>query len=364
PTVPYVWPAVGSTLQFYKDPKLFAMTSTLNHGRSFRAHLHGRLTTVVGAKNAADVLRNPNMSFLASKFKYIGPNFLFPTKSIIFPKAIIAEIVKKHLTPNLDIYGPRSYKKVSYDYSYVAENLLPFVRDMVSRSNATAFIGPAASQREDLIHTFKTCANEIAVEQKPSLVRLIFPFINSLYIRLLRPQSTKIAQHKQNIRNAIVAELDNKNKMKELGLESEEKYLIDYVLETYPYEVNDDYIDSLTYVITMFIFVGIHTTAEAANQVLYRLMLHNEYIEELLQEQEDIFSGQPDAEFVPALSKKMVKLDSFIREVLRCRSDSLGLLHKHIGTDDLELSPGVVIHPGTNVFNICTPPQNLKYFSI
>jgi hypothetical protein len=67
--------------------------------------------------------------------------------------------------------------------SYVADDLMPFVRDMIARANATSLLGSDASEREDLIYTFKSCVDEISQEQKPSLARLIFPFVNSAYLR-------------------------------------------------------------------------------------------------------------------------------------------------------------------------------------
>jgi hypothetical protein len=63
---------LGSTLEFHKNPIQFAKNSTLNYGRSFRAHLNGRLVTIVGTKSAAEVFKHPDFSFGKSKLKVIG----------------------------------------------------------------------------------------------------------------------------------------------------------------------------------------------------------------------------------------------------------------------------------------------------
>jgi hypothetical protein len=114
--------------------------------------------------------------------------------------------------------------------------------------------------------------------------------------------------------------------------------------------MNDAYIESLVFTVLMFLFLGVHSTSNAVFDILKQLVLYNEYIDELRQEQEEIFADQPDAEFVHALSKKMVKLDSFIREASRFRMMSLGFAHTYIGKEDAHLSAGEVIRPGIDVF--------------
>jgi hypothetical protein len=37
---------------------------------------------------------------------------MFPKTKMVLPHNILKEIVQKHMTPNIDIYGPRSNKKV------------------------------------------------------------------------------------------------------------------------------------------------------------------------------------------------------------------------------------------------------------
>jgi cytochrome P450 len=114
--------------------------------------------------------------------------------------------------------------------------------------------------------------------------------------------------------------------------------------------MNDAYIESLVFAVLMIVFFGVHTTSNAAFDVLSRLVLHNEYIDELRQEQEEIYAEQPDAEFVHALSKKMVKLDSFIRESSRFRMTSLSLPHTYVGKEEVHLPAGEVIQPGIGGF--------------
>ncbi|RUP51805.1 cytochrome P450 [Jimgerdemannia flammicorona] len=70
------------------------------------------------------------------------------------------------------------------------------------------------------------------------------------------------------------------------------------------------------------IFVSIHTTTQNASLVLYALADYEEYVQELLDEQKAVLAEEEAEEkgvefgFSPDALKKMVKLDSFLRESL------------------------------------------------
>lgn len=88
----------------------------------------------------------------------------------------------------------------------------------------------------------------------------------------------------------------------------------------------------------------------AATQVIYQLIKHPEYIEELLQEQKDIIGDKDTSSYTPAAYRQMVKLDSFIRETMRTRNTGIGLPHKNITQNDIVLKSGAIIHPGESVY--------------
>lgn len=67
PLVPYRFPFIGSTFSYYKNPVQFVKINTEKFGSVFRMHLHGAVTTVVGAKDAPEVFNNPHLNFVASQ---------------------------------------------------------------------------------------------------------------------------------------------------------------------------------------------------------------------------------------------------------------------------------------------------------
>lgn len=74
PMIPYKYPFVGSTFEYYANPLKLAKFYTEKWGSTFRMHLHGDLITVVGAKDAPNVFNHSQLSFLASKNRVIVPH--------------------------------------------------------------------------------------------------------------------------------------------------------------------------------------------------------------------------------------------------------------------------------------------------
>lgn len=115
-----------------------------------------------------------------------------------------------------------------------------------------------------------------------------------------------------------------------------------------PYE---DYVINWTF---LLVFASIHTTTENTTMVLYWLMKYPQYIDELLEEQKAAIESEGTKGQDPELSfdviKKLVKLDSFVREVFRQRTVGLSLQHKNVSKHDIELSNGIIIPSGEHIY--------------
>lgn len=121
--------------------------------------------------------------------------------------------------------------------------------------------------------------------------------------------------------------------------------LLQYLLDEYPHKIDDDHLETLTSVILVLIFVGVHTTTDAITYVIYCLVKYPEYVEELLMEQkEEGIKGV----YTIDMYRRMVKLDSFIREALRIRMAGIGLPHTNISGHDIKLKSGATVKAGNN----------------
>ncbi|KAG2224162.1 hypothetical protein INT45_000177, partial [Circinella minor] len=129
------------------------------------------------------------------------------------------------------------------------------------------------------------------------------------------------------------------------------------MLENYPPPAtyNSDIYTYYSHWMIGLIFAAVHTTSEHGTMILYRLLKHPEIINELIEEQKQVFkdnfnscNGDYDDITTESL-KKLVKLDSVCRETLRVKNDFLTLPHANISNKHIVLSNGVAIPPGQDV---------------
>jgi cytochrome P450 len=135
------------------------------------------------------------------------------------------------------------------------------------------------------------------------------------------------------------------------------KDILGYLLKAHPHEIDDDHLESLTTIFLITVFVAVHTTSEALTYIMYCLVKYPEYIPELRQEQEEAIiaedaanDSENDVVYTPAIYRRLIKLDSFIRECMRTRMTIIGLAHTNISEDDIVLKSGAIVKPGHEVF--------------
>ncbi|KAL0136700.1 cytochrome P450 CYP5213 [Mucor lusitanicus] len=353
PIIPYKYPFVGSTFEYYTNPLKLAKFYTEKWGPTFRMHLHGDLVTVVGANDAPEVFNNPQLSFLASNSRFFNSALFNGSGEFTLPDRSVINAIMKHLTPNLDYYSPRAFQQFLQEVDdkaledlFTLHNLRPFFRRFVAKYSASAFVGTRMCQDENLISAFEHAVADIGTEFRPGPLQVIFPRLNSIYTNYFFPKSGAIKKHRALIKTALSKEI-----AKRLSEESQEDYVydknekkdvLDYLLKTHPHEMNDDHLETLTTVILILIFVGVHTTSEALTY------LREEQAGVLLDE--GVADQKQDVIYTPAMYRQMVKLDSFIRECLRTRMVGFGLAHTNIGEEDIVLKSGATVKPGHEIF--------------
>ena len=128
------------------------------------------------------------------------------------------------------------------------------------------------------------------------------------------------------------------------------------IIESYP-PVADCKTDKYTYFahwMIVLVFASVFTTTEHATIVLYRILQHPEVIDELIEEQKEIYghdiilnkNNNSEEIFTADSIKKLIKLDSVCRESLRTKNEYFQLPHTNSSKQNITLSNGVVIPPG------------------
>ncbi|KAI9250128.1 cytochrome P450 [Phascolomyces articulosus] len=106
---------------------------------------------------------------------------------------------------------------------------------------------------------------------------------------------------------------------------------------------------------TCLFFPSVPTIANLISAVFHRLLQHPEIIEELINEQNEVF-GDPHYSnrggggcFTIESARKLVKLDSVCRESFRTNKEFTASDRTNVGSESVILSNGVIIPPGQDV---------------
>lgn len=130
----------------------------------------------------------------------------------------------------------------------------------------------------------------------------------------------------------------------------QEQDVMNYIIETHLLDQDDTIvINSISNWFVVMSFLSVLTTSGALASVLEHLAKYPEYVNELLEEQNQVIP-QDQMGVTSAEQKKLIKLDSFIREVFRITTKNFGHPHTNIGKQDVVLSNGTVVHPGDEIY--------------
>ncbi|KAG0251798.1 hypothetical protein BG011_007371 [Mortierella polycephala] len=124
--------------------------------------------------------------------------------------------------------------------------------------------------------------------------------------------------------------------------------------------------------IMILVLVSVHTTSDTSTNLLYYLGAFPQHMQKLYEEQCEVLDliqqerelqrqelcqrGEPipddldpsrDRDLSAAAIKKMVHMDSFVREIFRLRTERLSLVHQ--ARKNISLSSGTIITKGSNV---------------
>ncbi|KAI8330781.1 cytochrome P450 [Chlamydoabsidia padenii] len=369
PTVPYVMPVLGSTLDNNRDKLKFAKETAEKYGPVYRAHLYGKIVTIVGAGHAEEVFRHPDMSFHVSQRKKFDMTLFFDSYPFELPKSSVIDSIVRELNPRLKHYSPRAYMEfekvmaamLGEKESVVLSNLSPVIVSCISHSCLSVFLGTSASQDASLTTTFTKMFQDLSDEFSLSIWHQVFPWFHQTYMRWYYPSMGSMKKHRSTIKEVIEKELDRR-----LSNEIQVDDLLQYVLKMHPMKNDDVTIESLTSYIQIMFFVGVLTTVGSTIAIINIIAKDASIIKALREEQEKALNDEIETQGlgdttaidrnafliknVTHIYKRLAKLDSLIREFFRYGVRELGHSHTNVGTENIVLKSGAIIRPGEEVF--------------
>ncbi|RUS20931.1 cytochrome P450 [Endogone sp. FLAS-F59071] len=384
PLVPYVFPIIGSSLEYNKDPKGFIRKATEKYGSTFRIYLNGRVQTIVGKDHVRSVTLVDEFSFTEAIKDVFDLDAMFGNNS-----GNTHAIVTKHITPNLKFFTPRVVQKLAeYEKLWLGDKQGPItldnpsqmIQDMVANASMwlqyffTLLSGSGSCdnklfhctelcKNKEFVHTAKTLTTDIGKVFSAKGILFMVPMLSKLY-QILRFRFTNpTSRHLEVICKTIGPEVERRvREAREEAWDRPQDVLQSMIEEIPPTTPMSTMIRMIGNEMINLLFASIHTTTSNSLSMLYAIADHEEYVDELLEEQEAVLAEEENeeaeeenedtgegAKFNMRAIKNMTKLDSFLREVFRLSEPAAILTHKNIHSEGVILPDGHVVAKGEHV---------------
>ncbi|KAF9963473.1 hypothetical protein BGZ70_007392 [Mortierella alpina] len=376
--------------EYTEDPDLFLSTCEECYGPVFNLYLYNQFITMVSGPLAREVFMTENMNFgdAADDTSGIHSFTASITKSKrAFNDPAIHEMIRDIITPNLALFTPRIVQGMLTmvdkefdidDRKLIADPLFIF-QEMIASAMANVFMGSEIAKNRNVLDSFIHCMSSFTDFLAKGPQKSVW--------RTLRARTTygllsPLQQHVQVLVDAATPVVQERRRQEAEALEKGLEYdrpldTLQGLLDNFDKYGLKDLEDVCGHILVM-VLVSVHTTSDSSTYLSYYLAAYPEYIEPLFQEQltvlnqisqereeqrqEKLKSGeiasvkdfegtaldpQHDRDLTSAALKRMVRMDSFLREFFRFRAQKVSLAH--MARKDVLLSNGITIRKGRKV---------------
>ncbi|CAB4421806.1 unnamed protein product [Rhizophagus irregularis] len=355
PLVPYKYPIIGHTFEYYKDVPGFLKKCREEYGEIFSLYIWGSVQTYVGNEGCNEVFkRNQDFDFQEA-FSDIFPvdNFLnrpqhFFKPVIDFTKEFYQdvgrfnELVQNKITEALN--------ELIVDGKLV-QPILPTLQQVVAKPTAATIVGKEVCNDKELLNTFAHITSELGPWLSfPPLLNFIYNGLHKRYILYkFRYTNNPIKTHRKVIISKITPVIKKRiADQKEFGNSWERPDdIMQELMEKSKRDHENVDIGWVADFIMCFIFGSVHNTSQTLAQCLFDYINNPEYHKDLIEEAERIHS-----EYKVLSSEamnKMEKLDNFVKETLRLNRHDVSLSHKTIAEEftfanGYQIPKGRIVH--------------------
>uniref|UniRef100_U9V1D7 Cytochrome P450 n=1 Tax=Rhizophagus irregularis (strain DAOM 181602 / DAOM 197198 / MUCL 43194) TaxID=747089 RepID=U9V1D7_RHIID len=364
PLVPYKYPIIGHTNDFYKDNKNFIKKCHAEYGEIFSLYLFGKVQTFVGKELFPEVFRNHNDFCFneAGRENFPLENFLNRPNEFT---DTLPRMVQINLSGQIKLYTERVQRQliksidemigngklfnlfgkvfVTFDSSttqliqiiLVLEPPLKFFQFIIAKPIAATMVGEELSDDKELVNSFANVTTDfIPFLSIPPVLNFIHPYLHQqVMIIVFKYLNNPFKMHRELIKKKITPVIEKRlREMKESG----DNYVspID-ILQRYTELLHKDYtidIDVVTDNMIISIFASVHKTSNFLTFCLHELVNNPQFLKEILEEQKQLYKSNEKSYYSTEQIARMEKLDSFIKETLRVNVNNVALQHKTLSS--------------------------------
>ncbi|RIB26857.1 cytochrome P450 [Gigaspora rosea] len=365
PLVPYRYPIIGHTYDFYRNSANFLQNCKEKYGEPFSLYILGSVRTYTGDETSYEVFRNSDIFDNSATLKVFPIVEIFDQFRQFNSPEFRTRVVHEQISGKVNIYTSRMQKEfLSGIEKYfgdckepkVFRNIRNTLGLMVAKPVANVILCEEAAQFEDIITSFVMLERELTyMRLVPPILSFISPSLHTKLLKLpLKFGWNPISQHRDIFVKRCKPIVEERlRQRKELG----EKYipkedLLDFYLNdpNFKTDVADDkYMNDLFGQLYEIVFASVSTTSRSLSFALFDYAGRPELWDEIYKEQLKIHN-ESNGILTTDDIQKMVKLDCFLKESFRYSSDIVHLIVHTMTKDSYTFSNGTTIPKGRDVY--------------
>ncbi|KAG0337816.1 hypothetical protein BG000_004914 [Podila horticola] len=373
--------------EYTDDQDEFLARCEEEYGPVFNILLLNKTLTVVSGRLIREVFMNEDFSAGDSIDEFTGMR-AFMHSMIKSNKELdnrtIHELVRDNISPNLPTFTPRIVEQLEIhlerclgkcNEKLVENPLKSVLQEMIAGAMANVFVGPEVAKSRKVIDTFISCTTDFGKVLGNGLRRKsvwrTFTTRAKYRTSLLNPME----KHIHVMVEATTPVILERRRLEAEAVAAGREYvrpddILQRLLDNFDkYNFTDQ--EDVCGHLLILVLASVHTTSDTSTNLLYYLAAFPQYQDQLFAEQQEVLDGEQrereelrkkrleageeigedldpahDRDLTAAAIKKMVHMDSFVREVFRYRTERLTLTHR--ARKDVTLSNGMVIYKGNN----------------
>ncbi|KAF9928108.1 hypothetical protein FBU30_002644 [Linnemannia zychae] len=403
PTVPFRNGDKSHDAEFNEDQDEFLAQCQEAYGPVFNLHVYNQNMVAISGNLVREVFMNEDFSFgdamdVLTGVRVFMMSVLKSHKDV--DSRITHEIVRDNISPNLPLFTPRIVEQLERVVTEqlgecdrkIVDKPIKIVQDMIAYAMANVFMGPEVAKHREVIDTFIQVTYDFGVViSREKRKNSWNAWANKTKYGILNP----LNKHIQVLAKAVSPVVEERRRQESEAMENGVEYDRPLDIMQRLLDNNDKYqfvdLEDLCGHLLILILVSVHTTTDTSTNLLYYLACFPEYVEPLYQEQQEVlgqitaertaerekklqsgevasledFAGTEldpaqDRALSAAAVKRMVHMDSFVREIFRYRTQRLDLMH--LARRPVTLSNGMKIAKGQMVImNLHSLHQTNEY---
>ncbi|KAI1302998.1 hypothetical protein EDD11_005451 [Mortierella claussenii] len=375
--------------EYEDDQDAFLRRCEEEYGPTFNILLLNKALTVVSGPQIREVFMNEDFSAGDAIDEFTSMRAFFNSvrkSNKDVDNRTIHEVVRDNISPNLPLFTPRIVEQLEKNLAKelghcpaeaggkLVEKPVLVLQEMVASAMANVFVGAEIASDRKVINTFITATTDFGRmlgngQRRASVWRT---FMKRANYKVINPLQVHVNVLVESATPVILERRRQEAKAVESGIEWQRPDdILQRLLDSFDKYGFIDLEDVCGHLLIL-ILASVHTTTDTSTNLLYYMAAFPQYMDKLYEEQQQVLDtiqaerehlrqelvkkNEPiseeldpkhDKDLSAAAIKKMVHMDSFVREVFRFRTERLTLVHR--ARKNVTLSSGILISKGSSV---------------